>query len=656
MDNDNKINEENLSLKDRNKIHQEVMLFLGDELENIHKSSKGQTYDIEKEYGKTKKNKSPFVALILTGCFVVVIGVSFMIHRIVSAKNSEIQVSLQKFDDLNLKGLLDTVSVAQSNYDNAIKTKATIEADMESKLKTANENYENEVFVLDSLKLSESQYNDRVEELKKQYNDIVTEIHKEFDESIAQAEKQIQEYKKQLAEFDTAKIEAAREQEKALNSERQLRKLETEKLTKEYEDRIAEINNSMQELRLKSNEEIRNTVKEVTNKYQAEIDTLDPKLNDENANSIIQEAGMYEVYNFDGKNLFAESEIDSEIIENAVNVYQNIYDEYDYIDKTVASIPQKNSIPEYVKTSRTLVNAMGKTFYTTAMSLYDETVELNQEIEYRNEQIEEKNQEIKKINEDFALERENFNNELLAKQEEFEETLAFLMGVQNTSAIVSGINKNTLYLEENLTEEEIQQEIQVYFDTKMAELEAQKENAWQNYLAQKNENNNQTETSETETSEIAGNESESENESGSENENEGENENENEELPEQQESDELSTNNEDLENESSEQEFVFEMPSEEEILEQARAQVPLTKTVTKNLTEIEIFVAPRAHYLITEDGAKAEIKTANPIKGKIIKTDDEKFVFEISPDKNGNIPAVNFEEINKGTPVKILSK
>ena len=82
--------------------------------------------------------------------------------------------------------------------------------------------------------------------------------------------------------------------------------------------------------------------KEVTNKYQAEIDTLDPKLNDENTNSIIQEAGMYEVYNFDGKKLFAESEINSEIIENAVNVYQNIYDEYDYIDKTVASIPQKN--------------------------------------------------------------------------------------------------------------------------------------------------------------------------------------------------------------------------------------------------------------------------------------------------------------------------
>ena len=35
MDNDNKINEENLVLNDKNEIHQEVMLFLGDELEKF---------------------------------------------------------------------------------------------------------------------------------------------------------------------------------------------------------------------------------------------------------------------------------------------------------------------------------------------------------------------------------------------------------------------------------------------------------------------------------------------------------------------------------------------------------------------------------------------------------------------------------------------
>ena len=644
MDNDNKINEENLVLEEKNEIHQKVMLFLGEELENIHKSSQKQIYDIEKEYDKTKKHRSPFVALILAGCFVVVIGISFMIHKIVTVKNSEIQVSLQKFDDLNLKGLLDTVSSAQNNYDNAVKTKTTIEANMESKLKTASETYENDIFILDSLKLSKTQYDNRLEEIKKQYNENVSEIHKEFDESIAQAEKQIQEYKKQLAEFDTAKIEAAREQEKALNSERQLRKLETEKLTKKYEDRISEINNSMEELRIKNNEEMRRTVMEVTNKYQAEIDTLDPQLNDENANSIIQEVSMYDVNNFAGKKLFAESEIDSEEIENAMNAYQNFYDEYDYIDKTVASIPQKKSIPQYVKTSRSLVNAMGKTFYSTTMSLYDETVELNleiddlnEEIELREQKIEEKNQEIKKINADFEVERKNIENEhqnnLKKQQEEFEETLAFLMGVQNTSAIIKGINKNPVYSEVNLTEEEIQQEIQIRFDTKMAELETQKENALQNYLAQKRQTESEKQS---ETSEPA--------------------ENENEELPRQQETDVQITNEEDLNDDNNEQEFVFEMPSEEEILEQVRSQVPLTKTVTDYLTEIEIFVAPRAKYLITEEGANAEIKAAKPIKGKIFQKDEEKFVFETSPDKNGDRPTINLEEIHKGMPVKILSR
>ena len=88
MVNDNKINEENLVLEEKNEIHQKVMLFLGEELENIHKSSQKQIYDIEKEYDKTKKHKSPFVALILAGCFVVVIGISFMIHKIVTVKNS----------------------------------------------------------------------------------------------------------------------------------------------------------------------------------------------------------------------------------------------------------------------------------------------------------------------------------------------------------------------------------------------------------------------------------------------------------------------------------------------------------------------------------------------------------------------------------------
>ena len=48
MDNDNKITKISEEQK-ANQIHNEVMLFLGKELERIHQTSSEQTYNIENE-------------------------------------------------------------------------------------------------------------------------------------------------------------------------------------------------------------------------------------------------------------------------------------------------------------------------------------------------------------------------------------------------------------------------------------------------------------------------------------------------------------------------------------------------------------------------------------------------------------------------------
>ena len=120
MGNDNKITEEQKS----NQIHKEVMLFLGKELERIHQTSSEQTYNIEKEYAKTRKNHSPFSALMLIGCFLVVLAIAFIITKTISSKNEDISVSVAAFDDLNLKNLLNTVGAAQTNYENAVKKRS----------------------------------------------------------------------------------------------------------------------------------------------------------------------------------------------------------------------------------------------------------------------------------------------------------------------------------------------------------------------------------------------------------------------------------------------------------------------------------------------------------------------------------------------------
>ena len=190
MGNDNKITEEEKS----NQIHKEVMLFLGKELERIHKTSNEQTYNIEKEYAKSKKNHSPFSAIMLISCFLIVLAIAFFMTKKISSQNEEIAVSVAEFDVLNLKNLLNPVGAAQTNYDNAVKKRATIEGDMTVKLKAAEDAHTNDIFVIDSMtRLTKKKRTELVNEAEKKYLAALAAVHEEFDGQLAQADKEVAE-------------------------------------------------------------------------------------------------------------------------------------------------------------------------------------------------------------------------------------------------------------------------------------------------------------------------------------------------------------------------------------------------------------------------------------------------------------------------------
>ena len=192
MGNDNKITEEEKSKQ----IHKEVMLFLGKELERIHQTSSEQSYDIQKEYAKTKKNHSPFSAHMLVGCFLIVLAIAFLMTKTITSHNEEISVSVAEFDDLNLKNLLNTVGAAQINYENAVKKRATIEGDMVVKIKAAEDTRTNDIFVIDSMtRLTKKKRDELIEEAEKKYSDALAAVHEEYDVQLIQADKEIQEYK-----------------------------------------------------------------------------------------------------------------------------------------------------------------------------------------------------------------------------------------------------------------------------------------------------------------------------------------------------------------------------------------------------------------------------------------------------------------------------
>lgn len=497
MGNDNKITEEEKSKQ----IHKEVMLFLGKELERIHQTSTEQAYDIQKEYAKTRKNHSPFSALMLIGCFLIVLAIAFLITKTISSINNDISVSVAVFDDLNLKNLLNTVGAAQANYENAVKKRATIEGDMAVKLKTAEETRTNDLFVIESMtRLTNKKRAELEAEAEKKYKDAVTAIHDEYEGQLVQADKEIQEYKSQLAEFDAAKVQAAQEKEKALDSERRVKELEQKKIRDQYELRISDLNQKLAETQKRSSEDMRRAVGSVSEQYQAEIALLDPRLNDSKANRIIAETKNSSAVDFNGAAALNARGITSTQLTGAMNNYQKLYDDYKYLDKALVALPQKNSIPSYVAASRKLVNQMGAAFTNTAVSLYNENAELTGKINSLSGELAESQNQIKLQQASYEVAYEN------------------LLSLAKTNAVL------------------------VY---------------------------------------------------------------------------------------------------------------------ATNYENMRVYIAEKARYLITEDGAEAEFKADKTVKGKIFRdqeSEEDSFYFVVGNDKNGNRFEVNFEAIVPGTPVKILSK
>ncbi|MBR5645302.1 MAG: hypothetical protein IKX23_01520 [Treponema sp.] len=410
MDNGNKIAKD-LTPAQR---HKDVLLFLNEELNNIQtRTSSVNTYDLEKEYAKTKKHKSPFAALVLIVCAAAVFGAAYLMSVIINKNNEKIEVNLEEFEDLNLRDLLNNVSKVQVNYDNAVKEKILLESQMQSEIQEAEAEKENELFVIDSLNLrSQSQINQRKWAVENAYNKKVREIKSSYEQKITTLELEIDNYKKELDSYDAAMLESAKEQEQALNSQRKVQEMEIERITKMYEDRITELQNTISNDRNAKGKNVRNAVGEVAGRYKTELNNLDPVLKDSKADSIIDNAKNKNAQVMNARTFAGDNNISNETVISNISEYQAIYDDYKYLKKPVSSLPQKNSIPEYVNTMDMLVDQMSQTFLSTLNELNNDNLNLKAEIAKLNENVKNLNQEKEALNQRIASLGTTYKNRL----------------------------------------------------------------------------------------------------------------------------------------------------------------------------------------------------------------------------------------------------
>lgn len=362
MDNDDKMKNENTLPESMSKEHRsEVMLFLKDELQPLS-HDKPHSYDLETEYAKTRKNRPTYIWVVMALSFVVVGLVTFGISRLVDYNNDKIKVNIDVFNDLNLRNLLDIVSQTKTKQDGATRELSRLQAELSYGQKQAEQELEADLYTLQSLKLGPIETIRQKKKIQEEYNKTLHNLHETYDVQIATQENLIEQYQQQLADYDSSKVAQAQQQEAAIDSTKQLYEIEKRQIQAKHEQEIANLRNQLTKQQQNDFENQKTAVREVTTKYQKEIDSLDPVVK-----------GYDELLTRAQTSTHSQS---SELLSLIKQLPPNVSEEYrttlndavsSYADfaaaqQVVAGIPQKNSVPDFVK-------AMAQLTYHTGNSV-----------------------------------------------------------------------------------------------------------------------------------------------------------------------------------------------------------------------------------------------------------------------------------------------
>lgn len=333
-----------------------VSLFLKDELKGLKYKSGATPYDLEKEFALTRKNRShaiPIALIICTlGIAILVYGTSWVINRF------EISVDLSDglLEEINVEDLADEITRTTVMYENSLKKIQALKINLEKRLYEAQKQLEFDNFVIDSMKIDDKkEVKSRKNQAKSDYKKAVDEIHSEMDPKLVAAEKESAGYKLRLESYEQQELKN-RNQDEETDEKTVLVRLEREKLIRDYETQLAALNDQLENVREESLKEKQEAINVLAKKYQDEIAGLDPELDDMTARNIIDGAVSIKTQSFNlSKYTDKADKVNDVRLRAALRNAHGKYEDYQYLTEVVKGLPQKHSIPGYVKTGNRLV-------------------------------------------------------------------------------------------------------------------------------------------------------------------------------------------------------------------------------------------------------------------------------------------------------------
>lgn len=166
-------------------------------------------YSIEKEFARTKKNRSLGLIFFMIGFIAAALAATIIGSALMQQKNRQVEVKVDDFQDLRLKDLLDKAQQNEERLDQLRTELTDLRLEKEKAILAIQNEYRVKREKVIAANLSSDATDQRIQTLKRSENREIAEVRTEYNGKIEDKKKEIEELEKKLDSEVYKKGEAA---------------------------------------------------------------------------------------------------------------------------------------------------------------------------------------------------------------------------------------------------------------------------------------------------------------------------------------------------------------------------------------------------------------------------------------------------------------
>lgn len=207
-----------------------------------HQLARRELYNLDEEFAKTRKNRSPVVLLSVSAFVVVMVAAGIIVTTYIQRRSQNVPVNIAAFQDVNLMSLLDRAKQLNDQLNSADQELSGLKTAQANEIQAAQMSASQQIQLVDNMMIGNAEKQRRIAAIRGNLAGRIGGIDASYAPKIKAAEAAIASINTKLAQYDTTQMQQAKKQEAILNNQQHLFDMQMQKTVSYYQGEIKNLN------------------------------------------------------------------------------------------------------------------------------------------------------------------------------------------------------------------------------------------------------------------------------------------------------------------------------------------------------------------------------------------------------------------------------